>query len=356
MSNEKIITEERPVAKYQFSIFEYNDKTNNSAATKAIADCNKLFTQRGYKDYTITFRNNSVRGLMFYFKVFSAICRFLMKIERGSLVGIQYPMLNNVFKYFIRAARVKNIKFFCIVHDIESLRLGGKDINLVRREASNFNFYDCLIVHNDRMLEWLRLQGVKTKMIALNVFDYLAESRDNFLAHKDWHSVVFAGNLSKSTFIYDLGKISGWNFNVYGPNYIKDRGDSENVCWKGVYSPDEVVYKLQGGFGLIWDGENIDSCDDILGNYLKYNNPHKFSLYLAANLPVIAPRDSAIGKLVEEYHIGFLVDNLNDLTKIRIEEQDYLEMRANCSKIRNRIIAGDFFLASLSATEQELKS
>ena len=340
--------------KYQFTIFEHNELTSHSAATKAIADCNKIFSENGYEDYTLVVHNNSVRDLKYYLKVFASICKFLARIERGSLVGIQYPMLNNVFKYFIKAARLKGIRFFCIIHDVESLRLGGKDEALVSREADNFNFYDCLIVHNPVMLDWLASKGVKTKMISLAVFDYLAGRRDQEAPAGFKRSVAFAGNLSKSVFIYDLGRIKGWNFNLYGPNFIKDRGNVENLIWKGVFSPDEVVYKLEGDFGLIWDGEHIDRFDGVLGNYLKYNNPHKFSLYLAAGMPVIAPRQSAIGRLISACNIGLLIDNLHDLEHIRIDEQQYQTLKDNCEKLRSQVINGSFFTAALSSVENYL--
>ena len=98
----------KPVAKYQFSIFEYNDQTLNSAATKAVKDCGTLFKQSGYQDYVLTFHNNSIRGFKFYTSAFKGICKFLFKAKPGALVGIQYPMLNNAFKYFIMLGRIKN--------------------------------------------------------------------------------------------------------------------------------------------------------------------------------------------------------------------------------------------------------
>ena len=161
--------------KYQFSIFEYNNKTNNSAATKAVTDCTKLLTILGYQDHVLTFKTESKRGLKFYSIIFVKLCRFLFRIKANSLVSIQYPMLNNVFKYFIGIARFKKIKFFCVVHDIESLRAGGANAADVKRECDNLNSYDCIIVHNNAMGQWLKDNGVKTPLIPLTVFDYLTD-------------------------------------------------------------------------------------------------------------------------------------------------------------------------------------
>src|ERR1700712_1576461 len=93
--------------KYQFSIFEHNNKTTNSAATKAVTDCSNLFLKEGYQNHVLTFSNNSVRGLRFYSAAVIGICKFLLQADRNSIVGVQYPMLNKVFKYFILLGRLK---------------------------------------------------------------------------------------------------------------------------------------------------------------------------------------------------------------------------------------------------------
>jgi hypothetical protein len=264
-------------------------------------------------------------------------------------------MLNNVFKYFIKAARIKRAKFFCVVHDIESLRLGGQKKNLVSREAANLNYYDCLIVHNNYMRQWLKDKGITTKIVSLGLFDYLLKEAPTTNNNINLlNTVVFAGNLAKSNFIYSLSEIPNWNFNVYGPNYKANKQQSPNVVWGGEYSPEEVVYKLKGNFGLIWDGEKIDECDQVLGNYLRYNNPHKFSLYIAAGMPVIAPKDSAIAKIITDLKIGILVDSLIDLERLQLNESDYKVLQFNCRKVQNEIINGNFFLTAISAAEKLL--
>ncbi|MBS7562854.1 hypothetical protein KHS38_00420 [Mucilaginibacter sp. Bleaf8] len=341
--------------KYQFCIFEYNDATNNSAATKAVSDCNKIFKRNGYTDYTLTFHNNSKRGWRFYLAAFKGIAKLLLQIEKGALVGIQYPMLNNVFKYFIKAARIKDIKFFCIIHDVESLRLGAKDPGLIKKETANLSYYDFLIVHNPVMLQWLKNNGVTTRMLPLGIFDYLADKPPVHAAHSpQLNTIVYAGNLSKSKFIYKLDAVKEYRFNVYGPNLLTDEKQPENTKWCGVFSPDEIVYRLDGDFGLIWDGEDINELDSVLGNYLLYNNPHKASLYLAAGLPVIAPKNSAIGKLLDELKVGVLIDTLADLNTLKISPEEYQVLKSNCLVLQSKIINGDFFTQALAGVESQL--
>ena len=58
----------------------------------------------------------------------------------------------------------------------------------------------------------------------------------------------------------------------------------QNVVYKGVYPPDQLPDKIQGGWGLIWDGSSLKGCQGNYGEYLKYNNPHKTSFYIAMEM------------------------------------------------------------------------
>lgn len=338
---------------YQFCI-RFNNIDVNSAASKAVLDCNRIFSDHGYKDYTFTVQDN-LNKLPYYYSLVKGLITFFFSVKRGSVVGIQYPLLsiNNVFKYFIKVARVKKVKFFCVVHDLESLRSGAKDIGLIKREVNNLNYYTTLIVHNPLMIAWLKEQGVTSKMISLELFDYLVSYSDVKKPGMD-NSIVYAGNLSKSTFIYSLSMISQINFNLYGPGFNAERSNTQiNTVWKGQYSPDEIPNKLNGKFGLIWDGNQIDACDEKLGNYLKYNNPHKCSLYVAAGLPVIAPRDSAIGAFIIQHNIGVVIDNLYDLNTFKIDDELYGVLKTNVITIKNKVIKGGYFSDALNLINNE---
>jgi hypothetical protein len=165
--------------------------------------------------------------------------------------------------------------------------------------------------------------------------------------------IVYAGNLFKSGFVYQLEQLSPVKFNLFGPGLTyKQQEIAANVRWLGEYAPDEIPARLNGSFGLIWDGNDIGKCDERLGNYLRYNNPHKFSLYLAAGLPVIAPRFSAIGRMIEDMNLGILVDTLYDLQNLSVTPEAYQSMRKNVQKVRQQIISGYFFEKALAKIEQ----
>lgn len=337
--------------KYQFCI-QFNEIDVNSSATKAVADCNTIFSQQGYQDFTMTVPHNKNRKV-YYYKLFKSVFRFLFNVRAKSIVGIQYPLLsiNNVFKYFIAVAKLKNVKFFCIIHDVESLRTGGTDIGKIRLEAKNLNCYDLLIVHNPRMQEWLVNAGVTVPMISLDLFDYLTSAKAR--RSNDRHQIVYAGNLAKSTFIYALPALNDFTFSIYGPGCNEAKLNS-HVKWNGVYSPEEIVEKMEGGFGLIWDGTEVDRCDEILGNYLNYNNPHKASLYLAAGLPLIAPAASAIGEFILQFQLGIVVESLKDLQQVKIDATEYNQFAKNVAEFQSRVAVGHYFTSAIKKTEQLL--
>lgn len=103
-------------------------------------------------------------------------------------------------------------------------------------------------------------------------------------------------------------------FYLYGPNYGLE--ESDNITYGGVLSPEQVPEVLTKGFGLIWDGNTIETCKGGTGEYLRYNNPHKLSLYLSSGLPVIIWKDAAEAKFVCENGVGYTIDSLREIPEL----------------------------------------
>lgn len=57
----------------------------------------------------------------------------------------------------------------------------------------------------------------------------------------------------------------------------------------------------------------VFTCNGGFDEYLKYNNPHKFSLYLAARVSVIVWSQSTLANFVRGNEIGLCRDCLQDL-------------------------------------------
>lgn len=122
------------------------------------------------------------------------------------------------------------------------------------------------------------------------------------------NSIAIAGNLSpeKCSYIYKfIENNPELKINLYGVGY-KGRSEYSNAEYHGSFSPEELPSKLDSAYGLVWDGPEITSCSGDFGKYLRFNNPHKLSLYMAAGIPVVTWKQAAIADFVEKHQVGLL--------------------------------------------------
>lgn len=99
---------------------------------------------------------------------------------------------------------------------------------------------------------------------------------------------------------------------------------------------------LKGEFGLIWDGEDINTCSGLNGNYMRYNNPHKLSLYIASGIPVITWKEAAIADFIIKNDIGICVESLSEIDEKldRLSLERYNEILHNVYKVQEKVVNG----------------
>jgi glycosyltransferase involved in cell wall biosynthesis len=331
------------------------------AGSKAREDINYFLGNDGFE--IITFKVNESKSFLTkvknYLSFFANINSIVAKVKPNSLALIQYPynhraiVLDSIFKRILK----KNVKVVALVHDIDTLRFERPDKE-IKREIHRLNSFHHVISHNPIMTEWLISKGLKKSVLDLEVFDYrmnelkqeaskaaeaVVESFNNI-----GRSVVFAGNLSpnKSKFLYEFtdDMLSDLNLNLYGIEYDENNVKSKSVSYKGVFQPDELPHKMEGNFGLIWDGEELNTCSGHFGQYLRFNNPHKLSLYMAAGIPVVTWKKAAISELISKNKIGILVDSLTEIADAisEVSDENYQEMKANISDFNKKVTSGHF--------------
>lgn len=73
----------------------------------------------------------------------------------------------------------------------------------------------------------------------------------------------------------------------------------------------------------MWDGDGINGCSGNTGEYLRYNNPHKLSLYMVSGLPVVIWSKAAEAEFVINNNVGVVVDDINDFNDVfdKIDEK-----------------------------------
>lgn len=242
---------------------------------------------------------------------------------------IQYPVATPfMLKQIIHVIRkVSHAKIDLIIHDIPTLQFKKQSSN---EELAILNGVDGLVVHNHSMEKVLRENNVKTKMVILGLFDYDNRQPMRTIIKYD-ETICFPGNLAKSLFLTKLSLQH--RLDIYGPNKLA--GYPKCVRYCGQYTPEELPKHLDENFGLIWDGDSTETCSGTFGNYLRYNNPHKASLYLSSGIPIIIWNQAALARLVKEHNVGITISSLAELdSKLSaLSDSEYQVMKKNAQKM-----------------------
>lgn len=317
----------------------------------------------GYVDAETILRDMGHRPILFPhqngFSLTAKVSRFLflwrtlIRVKKGSVVVFLFPVYAKMNRLLLRLLSKKKIKIICFLTDINGLKDGNYD--LLKEEIEFFRRFRYFIVHNDKMLDWLKKQVPGAVTFPIEFFDFLTlpMSRMNSFSY----DIAFAGNLEKSRFLEKLHLLEasspGLKFLLYGPGSTPAMIGQGNVKWFGVEEPHDLNRKLKGAFGLVWDGDSIEKPGGSLGDYMQYISHHKLSLYIVSGLPIIVPASAASAPLIEKYRIGFAVNSLYEIEeKIRsISQQDYLQMQKNMEKLAVKISEGKCLMEALEKME-----
>lgn len=339
----------------RFCVVEKRAKGHHAGA-KARNDIADILMGNGWKPVFVhSWKNNSfgekAKMLLTTSPDWKRVCRL---VPGGAELIFQYPLATfprtrRQALPYLQKMKKNGVRIIALLHDLDSLR--GVSCKL---EQEFLHTADVLIAHNRDMVAYLKEQGYgEKKIISLEIFDYLlSEKQAGFLMEKAFGgTVIIAGNLApeKSAYLYQLGQLKGEvRFSLYGPNY-QAGNESERVSYCGSYPPEMLPEKLEGNFGLVWDGESLDTCSGGYGEYLRYNNPHKASLYLACGIPVIIWSKAALAKFVLESGSGIAVDSLREIPEAisNLGEEGYRRLQKNARAIADELRKGNMTLAAL---------
>ena len=123
-----------------------------------------------------------------------------------------------------------------------------------------------------------------------------------------------------------------------------------NIQYGGSVPSDIIPKKLISGFGLVWDGNSLEGCRGNTGQYLKYNNPHKLSLYLSSGLPVVVWSQAAEAQFIETNEVGLVVDSLFELQEklSNMTAKQYDLYAKKTKKIANLLVNGYYTKTALA--------
>ena len=323
----------------------HNYRDFASAGNQAKSDMEALMQRMGYRN--IGLRQSVSRNKVIHFlRNFIGITKAKAALRRGDVLFLQYP-LKKYFTSVCRAARRRGARTVVLVHDLGSCR--RKAISEAE-EVRRLNCADYVIATNAVMAARLRRMGVTAMIGSLDMWDNLAHASRTAKPSLSGPTVVaYAGTLSprKSAFLAQWGRVvKNYRVEVYGRGFDASAVEApEKFTDNGFVAAQDLIGGMRGDYGLVWDGDSLDTCSGNFGEYLALNTPHKISLYVRAGLPVVIWSGAAMAGFVRERGVGVAIDCLADLnTALPARDSDeYRSMLANVHALAAQVSSGYFF-------------
>ena len=317
-----------------------------SAGNKAKTDNEDTLDEMGAVNLGLhrTVRNSKIIA---FFLDLAGILRACLLLQKGDTLFLQYPV-KKYFSFLCKIARMKGAKTVSLIHDLGSFR--RKKLT-VEKEISRLSHSDYIIASNENMKKWLKEHGMQKPV---GLFDYHSASPcQGKASDRKQPKVVYAGALSmkKNSFLVELSKtLTNWQLLVCG-NKEGLQGLKENplITYQGFVPSEDFIKSIDADFGLVWDGDSLDTCSGEYGQYLKWNSPHKVSFYLRAGLPLIIWKEAAVAPIIEEAGAGIAINSLKELDD-RLKAltlEDYQKMKANTVIMAKRLNEGHFLHQAL---------
>ncbi|QXW96744.1 galactofuranosyltransferase [Streptococcus rubneri] len=335
------------------------DSGARNAGNKARNDVEEIVKREGYQPLLLAvddwYQMGTLKAQQHKAK---ALAQAFSQLKSGDQLLIQFPMLHHSFftTGLVRKIQRRGVKVYFVIHDLEVLRYANLDavplkhkIRVHLQESSLLKIADGVIAHNPIMKSVLVDKGIaENKIVSLGIFDYLIPNFQEKTGLTKNLPIIVAGNLAqeKAGYLYSLPEDPAYN--LYGVGFEESRALA-NETYFGSFLPDELPAALEGGFGLVWDGDSAE-CSGVFGEYLRYNNSHKASLYLASGFPLVVWKQSALSHFVLENGCGIAVESLYDLSQAleRLDDQDYQDLLVNAKRIGQKIRNGSYLTNALN--------
>ncbi len=364
----------------KYYVYEKTPETDEfNTLLKCRQDIREILDMEGYKPVHIpsedfvekedeTYLKQKARQGISTARNFKLWIEKLSCVKSGDIVFIQYPPLNwTLFMNVLLWLKMKGVYLIAVIHDLDSYRYSGEG-KLIKNwyyfeDTHSLSFFNQLIVQNTRMKKLLLTSGFdEKKMINIRLLDYLTDGNDiGTDRFKKDLPIVITGNFNhdedkKLSFIYSDEPAPSSRFRIYGTGVDIERIKCLDAEYMGNYPAAEMPNKIEGSFGLVWDGNSINGCSGNWGEYLRIDNPVKFSLYLAAGIPVIIWDEAALAGFVKRYGIGITVKNLYEAEeKIKaISSDEYEKMKKNITPFSKAVKEGAFIKKAIERAQLRL--
>jgi len=352
----------------KYYLFEQslNHRSSMTAGIKARCDTEAILEAEGFQRLTLVQSALPYDTLRNKIKISAENGKKLQQLtahlQPGDVFAVQLPLAEHTLQLGPVLAKLKRRKVttVAIVHDLEKFRMMKAHTSLRAWKGHIRNYLEetfplkqfCYVIaHNQAMVHTLQNLGCRAgQLVDLQIFDYLFDTPAECPQRVgDPDAIMIAGNMSvsKAGYAYALPADERVCFSIYGVKY--DAPAAKNVCYHGAFPPDVMPFILNGRYGLVWDGPQCDTCAGKYGEYLRLNNPHKTSLYLAAGFPIIIWREAALAEFIQTHRVGICVDSLADLPQAlsAVSAQEYEQMKNNAAQLSAKLRNGYFLKTAL---------
>ncbi|MCI2137995.1 MAG: galactofuranosyltransferase [Prevotella sp.] len=317
-------------------------KTDNEITLREMGAHNLGLPSTYYRSMIITF-----------FLDLLGIVKLMLTMRSDDVLVLQYPV-KKYFSFICNLAHSHGVKVVTVIHDLGSMRRKKLTVN---QEIHRLMHSDYVIASNEAMASWLRDHGYKHPLRALGLFDYRSKASSAPPEVTDVDpkafTLVYAGSLAmrKNSFLLKIQpEIKNYQLQIYGNKEgLPGLKSSGHLHINGFMDSEDFISHVRGDFGLVWDGDSLNTCSGSFGEYLRWNSPHKVSFYLRAGLPIIVWRKAAVAPIVEKEKIGICIDHLSELNELlsELSSQKMFQMRRNVYRISERLRKGDYLRTAL---------
>ena len=337
-----------------------HDHNVKNAGNKARNDVEVIFNRLGYAPLKVRvddwYKMNVLNAQIHKYR---ALLRAFKRLKKNDDIVIQFPLLHHslFINSLLKSLKNKGVNIYLLIHDLETLRFVNDKslpfrmkLRMKLTESDTFHSVTGIIAHNPIMKSVLVDKGVaEDKIVSLGIFDYLIPNFQEKSGLTKDQPIIVAGNLAqeKAGYLYNLPEAPAYN--LYGVGFDESRALA-NETYFGSFLPDELPAALEGGFGLVWDGDSVETCSGFFGEYLRYNNSHKASLYLASGFPLVVWKQSALSHFVLEKGCGIAVESLHDLKEAidNLSDADYQDLVNNAKRVGQEIRDGHYLKTALN--------
>ena len=337
------------VKDYRLCFISRNYRGTGSAGNKAKIDNEDTLMAIGAVNLGLrrTFHRSKV---LTFFLDLAGIIKCVFSVRRGDVLLLQYP-LKKYFAFVCNVARLRGARTMALIHDLGSFR--RKKLT-VGKEVARLMHADYVIASNGVMRMWLLDQGYAHPVGQLGLFDYRSLSWNTHETPSQPVRLVYAGGLAmrKNAFLLHMAETElPCELHIYGNrDGLPGMKDNARMVFHPFLPADEFISGIDAHYGLVWDGDTMDSCTGDFGEYLRYNSPHKASFYVRAGLPLIVWKEAAIAPIVESEGIGLCVRSLSELGEClrSVTPSQYAAMRSNAQRVARRLDNGAFLTEALT--------